>query len=197
VAIAGLAGVAVALSMSILPSVLSLESWSMGTRMLAWGGLIDLVGDRWLLGLGLGSYWHYWRDVVGEFAYLDPRTGFFHYTLDPKVNMHNNILDIYGQMGLLGVLVFGWLLAALGRQVLEGLRNETTPFGRAYYAACAAGLVGMAFAAMLGDWILPFVYNVGLDGFRESYVGWLLLGGMTLLAATRERAASETGEGDG
>jgi hypothetical protein len=31
-------------------------------------------------------------------------------------------------------------------------------------------------AAMLGDWVLPFVYNVGLDGFRSSGLAWMFLG---------------------
>jgi hypothetical protein len=34
---------------------------------------------------------------------------------------------------------------------------------------------------MLGDWILPFVYNVGLAGFRGSVVAWLMLGGLVAL----------------
>jgi len=40
------------------------------------------------------------------------------------------------------------------------------------------GLSGMLTAAMLGDWVLPFVYNVGLKGLRASVIGWLFLGGL-------------------
>jgi hypothetical protein len=31
---------------------------------------------------------------------------------------------------------------------------------------------------MLGDWILPFVYNVGFSGFQASVLVWLFLGGL-------------------
>jgi hypothetical protein len=31
---------------------------------------------------------------------------------------------------------------------------------------------------MLGDWIIPFVYNVGFDGFRASIFAWLFLGAL-------------------
>ena len=43
------------------------------------------------------------------------------------------------------------------------------------------GLVGMLFSGMLGDWFLPFVYNVGLHGMRASLLGWLFLGGLVAL----------------
>jgi hypothetical protein len=36
----------------------------------------------------------------------------------------------------------------------------------------------MVVAGMLGDWVLPFFYNVGLNGFRSSMLGWLFLGGL-------------------
>lgn len=47
----------------------------------------------------------------------------------------------------------------------------------------------MAAAGMLGDWFLPFVYNIGFMGFKDSYMGWLLLGGLTLLEHTRRHGS--------
>lgn len=47
---------------------------------------------------------------------------------------------------------------------------------QAYVNACLAGLAGSLAAAMLGDWFLPFVYNIGIAGFRASVLGWLFLG---------------------
>jgi hypothetical protein len=34
---------------------------------------------------------------------------------------------------------------------------------------------------MLGDWVLPFVYNIGLQGFRTGLLAWLFLGGLVVL----------------
>ncbi len=42
--------------------------------------------------------------------------------------------------------------------------------------------MGTMVAAVLGDWVLPFVYNVGFNGFRASVLGWLFLGGLVALA---------------
>jgi len=167
------------------------DVWSMDTRFIALRGLITLMEGRWLLGLGLAAYWHYWRDVIGQMSYVDPATGYFHYTFAPTVNTHNNYLDVLGQMGLLGLVVFLWLLVALAFQALRAFRAEAPGFGQAYAAACVGGLAGMAFSGLLGDWIIPFVYNIGMNGFRDSFIGWLLLGGLTLLDATRGPGAAK------
>jgi hypothetical protein len=42
---------------------------------------------------------------------------------------------------------------------------------------------------MLGDWVLPFVYNVGFGGFRASVLGWLFMGG---LVALEQMTAAQT-----
>lgn len=34
---------------------------------------------------------------------------------------------------------------------------------------------------MLGDWVLPFVYNVTFNGLRASVLGWIFLGGLVAL----------------
>jgi hypothetical protein len=162
--------------------------------MIAWRGLLQLMEGRWLFGLGLASYWHYWRSVFGSMAYMDPRTGYLHYTYDPKVNMHNNYMDVFGQMGIIGVLVLGWLIVALYLDIYRGYKAEPPGFGKAYLGAAAAGLTGMLFAGMLGDWFFPFVYNVGLKGFRDSYLGWLLLGGVVLINWTREQRLRGAGD---
>ena len=38
-------------------------------------------------------------------------------------------------------------------------------------------------AGLLGDWVLPFVYNIGLQGFKVSVLGWMFLGGLVALEA--------------
>nr|NIM04092.1 hypothetical protein [Armatimonadota bacterium]NIO95573.1 hypothetical protein [Armatimonadota bacterium] len=43
---------------------------------------------------------------------------------------------------------------------------------------------------MFGDWVLPFVYNIGLRGMRSSILGWLFLGGVLALEAITQRAGS-------
>lgn len=179
----------------LLPAVAAAERWSFDTRIIAWRGLLQLMEDRWLFGLGLASYWHYWRGVIGSMSYLDPVSGYLHYTYAPQVNMHNNYIDIVGQMGIVGFLAFVWLIVALAKQIRRQYVTSQEEFEQAYVAACAGGLAGMLFAGLLADWMFPFVYNTGLDGFRDSYLGWLLLGGLVLLEATRQKAVRADADG--
>jgi hypothetical protein len=51
-------------------------------------------------------------------------------------------------------------------------------FPRAYAAACVAGLIATLISGFLGDWFLPFVYNIGLGGMRASILFWVFLGGL-------------------
>lgn len=173
----------------LLPRIAVEDAWSLATRAQAWRGLVDLLDGRWALGLGLASYWHYWRGIIGRFAFFDPAVGYMHVTTDPKVNMHNNYMDVLGQMGLLGIVVLAWLIAALAWQAARAYRAEPAGFGHAYAAAAIAALTGMLASGMLGDWFFPFVYNVGFIGFRGAALGWLLLGGLCVLDATRMAAA--------
>jgi hypothetical protein len=39
----------------------------------------------------------------------------------------------------------------------------------------------MLIAGMLGDWFLPFVYNIGIAGFRSSILPWLFFGGLVTI----------------
>ena len=68
----------------------------------------------------------------------------------------------------------GWLGWRLREQAPAG-------FAQAYVYGALGGLAGMVMAGMLGDWVLPFFYNVGLNGFRNSMLGWLFLGGLVSL----------------
>jgi hypothetical protein len=68
-----------------------------------------------------------------------------------------------------------WEIGRLG----WGLRKQAPAgFAQAYVYGALGGLAGMVVAGMLGDWVLPFFYNLGLNGFRSSMLGWLFLGGL-------------------
>jgi hypothetical protein len=96
-------------------------------------------------------------------------------------NSHNNYVDIVAQTGMVGLvcfLLFMWEVGRLGWRLRE---QVPAGFARAYVYGALGGLAGMIVAAMLGDWVLPFVYNIGLDGFRSSMLGWLFIGGLVSL----------------
>jgi hypothetical protein len=120
------------------------------------------------LGLGLSNY--YW------YTPLFPILGYTSY-----FSSHNNYVDLIAQTGLIGLACFLWLAWQIGRLGWE-LRSEVPDnFAKAYVIGALGGLAGTLATGMLGDWILPFVYNVGMVGMRSSLFAWMFLGGLVAL----------------
>ena len=146
--------------------LLASDQYSVDTRLIAWDILLNQVlPHNPILGLGPANYYHY--------TPLYPILGYA-----VKFNSHNQYVDILAQTGVLGLATFLWLVGALGRLGWRLRQRVPEGFGRGYVYACLAGLVGTLVAGMLGDWVLPFVYNITLKGFRASMLGWLFLGGL-------------------
>jgi hypothetical protein len=53
-------------------------------------------------------------------------------------------------------------------------------------------LASMAIVMMLADWFLPFVYNIGFEGFQASVLVWMFLGGLVVLSNARHETPGET-----
>lgn len=148
--------------------VASSEDYSFSTRLDAWSIMGQIIKINPILGLGFANY--YW------YTPLFPIRGYA-----VSFNSHNNYVDIVAQTGLVGLVCFLWLLWEVGRLGWR-LRGHTPPgFAQAYVYGALGGLAGTVVIGMLGDWILPFFYNIGLNGFRTSMLGWLFLGGLVSL----------------
>lgn len=156
-------------------AVVSEEDYSIMTRDVARD---ILVKEVWPLSpiLGLGPANYYW------YVPLFPILGYA-----VKFNSHNNYVDILLQTGLLGMLCFVWLMAETGWLGWRLSRSVRDDFARGFVNGVLAGLVGTLLAAWLGDWLLPFVYNIGLTGFRSSVLAWLFLGALVALEQLHRR----------
>lgn len=144
------------------------EDYSIMTRVVAWNLVLEIVKVNPILGLGMSNY--YW------YTPLFPILGY-----SVNYNSHNNYIDIIAQTGIIGLVVFLWFIVEVGRVGWSLLERVPEGFARAYVIGSLGGLAGMIVSGMLGDWILPFVYNVGLHGLRASLIGWLFLGGLVAL----------------
>lgn len=153
---------------SLVPDLLASDAYSVSTRFDAWLIMAEIIKVNPILGLGFGNYYWYtplFRIRGWEVAF----------------NSHNNYVDIVAQTGLVGLVSFLWFFWEAGR-LAWALRNRVPEgFAQAYVCASLAGIVGTVVAAMLGDWVLPFVYNIGLQGFRTGLLAWLFLGGLVVI----------------
>ena len=156
------------LSWDLWSGVVATDAYSISTRFDAWPIMAQLIKINPLWGLGFANY--YW------YTPLFPIRGYA-----VSFNSHNNYVDIMAQMGLVGLICFLWFFWEAGRLGWRLQKQAPSGFARAYIYGALGGLAGMVVAGMFGDWVLPFFYNIGLNGFRTSMLGWLFLGGLVSL----------------
>ncbi len=99
----------------------------------------------------------------------------------PRISSHNNYIDLFSQVGIVGLALFFWFvfeLGKLGRRLNHHFRHG---FAAGYVNGMIGAGVGALTLMMLADWILPFVYNIGFPGFQASVLVWLFLGGLITL----------------
>jgi len=149
-----------------------------------------VVGDntRFTLTARLEAY-----RIVSEIARVSPILGlgpanYYWYTplfsllgWHVKFNSHSQYVDLMAQTGLLGLACFFWFAWEVGRLGWQLRTQVPSGFVQAYVYGALGGLAGMLVAGILGDWVLPFVYNVGVVGLRSSMLGWLFLGALVFL----------------
>lgn len=153
-----------------------------GSRLVLIGRVVSVTARNPLTGLGPASY----RNYAGMTP-LPYRQALW---LDPKVSSHNNYVDLYAHTGLLGLGLFLWAMAEIGRlawRLTQRLPRDGFLEGYAVgmTAAWAAAMVIM----MLADWMLPFVYNIGFPGFQAALPVWLFLGGLAAVENLPEAKA--------
>jgi len=145
------------------------DQYSYVTRIEAWKIILnEIITVNPVFGLGPANYRFY--------TPLFPIMGYW-----VEFNSHNNYIDIIAQIGVLGLIAFLWFAWEVWRLGWGLLKKNLGGFSNAYVVGAMGGLVGMLIAGMLGDWVIPFVYNVGLKGFRASVLGWIFLAGLVVI----------------
>ncbi|MBP1685800.1 MAG: O-antigen polymerase family protein [Deltaproteobacteria bacterium] len=147
------------------------NQYSLKTRLAAWGVLGKIVAASPALGFGPANYYH----VTPLFPIL---RWYVHFS------SHNTYVDLLAQTGLIGLGCFGWFVWEMARTGWSLRQRVPVGFAQAYVLSALGGLAGTLAAGMLCDWVLPFVYNITLDGLRASMLAWLFLGGLLALQRT-------------
>jgi hypothetical protein len=174
-----LAGVAIKFIFdpNLAGDLVAADQYSIDTRWAAYEIVLQLVRANPILGLGMANYYHY--------TPLIPIMGW-----NVQFNSHSQYIDLIAQTGLVGFICFFWFVFEIGRLGWRLRTQVRGGFATAYVYGVLGGLVGTLAAGGLGDWVLPFVYNIGLPGLRASLLGWLFLGGLLVVEKlAKEQAA--------
>lgn len=105
----------------------------------------------------------------------------------PQVNSHNNYVDLFAHGGILGLLLFGWFAVEYSLVGVRLYQRHWSGFAGGYVASMLAAGAGALTIMLLADWILPFVYNIGFQGFQASVLVWVFLGGLVTLQHPSDR----------
>lgn len=114
----------------------------------------------------------------------------------PAFSAHSNYVDIFAETGIVGFSFFAWFLFSVFRTGWTNGPKLDDGFLRAFNNGALGALVGTMFAMILGDWFIPFVYNIGYAGFDYNAYAWISLGAMVglqrLTKGAPEPAATDT-----
>lgn len=148
------------------------DEWttSGGSRLVLIERVVGVTLRNPITGLGPASYRNY--------AGVEPLRYRNALWVNPKVNSHNNYVDVFAHTGLLGLGLFLWFAAELFLLGWRLSQRHTTGFTGGYVNGMTAAWVGSLVVMLLADWMLPFVYNIGFPGFQASILVWLFLGGL-------------------
>jgi hypothetical protein len=150
-----------------------------GSRMALINRVVEVTMRNPITGLGPAAYRPY--------AAMKPLPYGGAYWVRPLVNSHNNYVDLFSHVGLLGLGIFFWFAAEV---TMLGFRLRTRfnqGFAAGYVNAMLAAWAGALMLMLFADWILPFVYNIGFLGFQASVLVWLFLGGLVALEQITKR----------
>lgn len=145
--------------------LISTDQYSWGTRLDAWIVVLDISRANPILGLGFANYYWY-TDIFSIRGY------------HIRFNSHSQFVDIIAQTGILGLICFIWLLFEVGLLAWNLMNRLPEGFAKGYAYGVFAGVFGSVMASFLVDWLLPFAYNIGLDGTRASILPWIFFGGL-------------------
>lgn len=158
----------------VIGQTIATDEYSYGTRVSAWQTVIEIANVNPILGIGFANYnWFAaWFPIQGVNRFEQYQVRF---------NSHSQYIDLYAQQGIVGLALFFWFFAQVGWVAWRLRSVEMSGFARAYVYGAMGGVAATFVAAFLGDWVLPFFYNVGMYGFRASVLSWLFLGGLVAI----------------
>jgi O-antigen ligase len=141
------------------------------TRVGIWDQALNVFQQNPLLGTGPAGYAAYNMSIYRGSQF--------------SLSTHSNYLDVVIETGVVGTLAFAWFLLTMAYLGWRARTSWTSGFAGGYANGAFGAFLGVIVAMGLGDWLIPFVYNQTIAGFRYTVHSWLFLGFLASLAARR------------
>jgi len=154
----------------------------------AWPGIYQTVHDE---SEGGGDFDRFviWQDAFRMFMSVNPVMGvgpgnyhpyvYYHNTIwfggRTYTTAHSNYVQMASELGLVGLIVFLWVVIAGVRTGFRAWRVCPVEF-RWLVAAATALLSSMAVTSVFGDYLFPSRGNNGIVSFGTTVYTWLLIG---------------------
>ena len=139
-------------------------------RLHIWEVTLNMIKDSPIFGTGLGTF----QIVFPKFRYPD-------FNLDVPIgnllHAHSEYLEIWSEMGLIGLGVFLWLLISFLRHAFKFLKTKRKE--RLMVAGLVSGIVGV---------LIGSLFSVSLRWTGPAFIFWLLFG--LTVAMIRPKAPS-------
>ncbi len=165
--------VTIGLAVSILVSLVAYKDFNVGSielRKAIWCNTVEMIKDRPLIGLGLGNhklfYPLYHRKVVTDRSYGEgAQLG----------NVHNDFIQAFAELGVVGMLLLGWMGLVLMRVALSLISSRYSPDVRFWSIGITTGIIGLlviaSFSFPFQRAIPPFVLMILLGILCSFYLG--------------------------
>jgi O-antigen ligase len=153
-----------------------------GSRLALNGAVLRLAMRNPITGLGPASYRPYGRITSLQYE------GAFYYAIN--LSAHNNYVDLFAHGGIVGLGLFLWFMTELALLHARVRKHYPDGFTGGYVNGMLAAWFAIMAIMVLADWFLPFVYNLGFEGFQSSILIWMFFGGtLALEQMARNQAA--------
>jgi O-antigen ligase len=144
-----------------------------GSRLALSGAVIKLAMRDPIMGIGPASYRPYGKVTSLQYLHV--------YYSAVNLSAHNNYVDLFAHGGIVGLGLFLWFMTELALLMARLRKRYTDGFAGGYVNSMLAAWVATMVIMALADWFLPFVYNIGFDGFQASALVWMFFGGVVAL----------------
>jgi len=126
------------------------------SRFLLWGLAIEGFRENPTVGIGGDNYFTNYKVLREGLSMRDPENPTIEINEDliPE-RAHNEFLQVLCELGLIGGLLFGWLLAGIGYMFLLAVRNHTSTIS----VGALSGIVAFLVASIASSYSLRFPTN--------------------------------------